>query len=433
MSHQTSVPPARVAVLGLGRLGAACATRLASRGHEVVGWSRSGRAVPGVALADTAAEAVAGARCVLLCLYDGDACREVLGLVGDRLAHETTVVNMSTVGTDDAVALEKEVQASGARYAHAPVIGSVSAVAAGRLAILLGGTDDTMVRGVLDDLGDVLACGGVGRAAAAKLLANGVLGGALLAIRDSRLRAEQLELEAERAWSVLERTALGGLVSGKRSRLESGDLGQAEFTVGALAKDLELLAAEAPVAAGLRDSFAATVREGAIAVESDIAALCLAGRGSDQALRPHGLTVAPHVAEPPEVLAPLEAYVAGHATGNPDHHRRAFLPTAHVEGLRDEHLVSWTVEEYCALFSGTPAPDEASRRRRIDHAAVSGSVGTASMTLWHGDSVFVDVFLLLLVDGEWRIANKAYHRRTRADGYRLTGHQVSGRELSPSS
>jgi hypothetical protein len=41
---------------------------------------------------------------------------------------------------------------------------------------------------------------------------------------------------------------------------------------------------------------------------------------------------------------------------------------------------------------------------------VHGSVAMASMTLWHGAATFTDIFLLVLVDGRWRIANKAYHR-----------------------
>jgi 3-hydroxyisobutyrate dehydrogenase len=40
----------------------------------------------------------------------------------------------------------------------------------------------------------------------------------------------------------------------------------------------------------------------------------------------------------------------------------------------------------------------------------SGSVGSAVMTLQHGDSSFTDTFVLLEVDGAWRIANKAYYR-----------------------
>jgi hypothetical protein len=124
----------------------------------------------------------------------------------------------------------------------------------------------------------------------------------------------------------------------------------------------------------------------------------------------HGLTLADGVEAPEEVLAPLRAYVAGHATGDPAHFRAAFLPTAHVEGLRDGTFVSWTLEDYCGLFDG-PAEDEATRRRRIDSVETGATVATATMTLWHGPNTFTDAFVLLSSQGEWRIANKVYERR----------------------
>jgi Putative lumazine-binding len=110
------------------------------------------------------------------------------------------------------------------------------------------------------------------------------------------------------------------------------------------------------------------------------------------------------------VLAPLRAYIRGHATGDPAFFREAFLPTAHIEGMREGTFVSWRLDDYCALFHGQPAPDEPARSRRIDAVDVHGSVATASMTLEHGADTFTDVFLLVRVDGQWRIANKAYHR-----------------------
>ncbi|MBL7491139.1 nuclear transport factor 2 family protein [Frankia sp. AgB1.9] len=110
------------------------------------------------------------------------------------------------------------------------------------------------------------------------------------------------------------------------------------------------------------------------------------------------------------VLEPLHAYIRGHATGDPAHFRNAFLPTAHVEGIRDGAFVSWRLDDYCALFKGQPAPDEPTRTRHIDAVDVHGTVATASMTLWHGVDTFTDVFLLVRIDGTWRIANKAYHR-----------------------
>lgn len=125
----------------------------------------------------------------------------------------------------------------------------------------------------------------------------------------------------------------------------------------------------------------------------------------------------PDVARPAvddAVLAPLQAYMRGHATGEPAHFRAAFLPSAHVEGIRDGAFVSWPLDEYCALFGGTPAPDETTRERHINSVEVYGTVATAAVTLHHGPDTLTDVFLLVRVDEGRRIANKAYHRERNA-------------------
>lgn len=46
--------------------------------------------------------------------------------------------------------------------------------------------------------------------------------------------------------------------------------------------------------------------------------------------------------------------------------RKAFLPTAHIEENREGEFVSRGLQEYCAVFTGTPANDEAARMRTID-------------------------------------------------------------------
>jgi hypothetical protein len=100
----------------------------------------------------------------------------------------------------------------------------------------------------------------------------------------------------------------------------------------------------------------------------------------------------------------------GHATGDASHMRKAFLPSAHIDGVRDGKFVSWTVDEYCARFTGKPEADEASRRRTIDTVDVSGSAAMARATLVHGPTTFTDYFVLLKVGDEWKIANKVYAR-----------------------
>lgn len=122
----------------------------------------------------------------------------------------------------------------------------------------------------------------------------------------------------------------------------------------------------------------------------------------------------PDSAEEAAVRAAIEHYFKGHATGDPSHMRKAFLPTAHIEGIREGKFVSWTLDEYCQNFRGKPAADESSRRRSIDSIDVNGTAAMVKATLVHGPITFTDYFVLLKVDGEWKIANKVYYGQRRS-------------------
>ncbi len=362
------------------------ACRLSASGFGVTGWTRSGRTIEGLAAAPDPSAAVRGADVVLLALFDDAACAAVLDAVRPSLSPHAVVVNTSTIGPQEAAALAGDV---GAAYVHAPVLGSVPAVEVGGLTVLAAGAALERVRPVLEALGTITAVNDAATAAALKLVANSSLAGAVLALRDSLQHAEALGLTREQALGILAHGPMGGMVNRKRSYL-AGEPNPAEFTVGALAKDMGLLAEASHL----------PLRAAAELAESP------AGHDADIAL---AATVPPVTAA---VLAPLRAYVRGHATDDPAHFREAFLPSAHVEGIRDGAFVSWPLETYCALFSGRPASDENSRSRRIDAVDVHGTVATASMTLYHGPDTFTDVFLLVLVDGSWKIVNKAYHRQS---------------------
>ena len=60
------------------------------------------------------------------------------------------------------------------------------------------------------------------------------------------------------------------------------------------------------------------------------------------------------------VRAAINQYFRGHATAQRDTMAAAFLPSAHIEGIRDGVFTSWTVSEYAGRFTGRPAADEAS-------------------------------------------------------------------------
>jgi hypothetical protein len=323
-------------------------------------------------------------------LYDGEACHQVVEHVHGSLRTDTIVLNTSTVAPAEASRLARRL---GPSYVHAPVLGSVPAATAGTLQILAAADQDALdqARPILEALGTVLHVDDVATAAALKLVANCSLAGTVLALRDSLRQADALGLPRAQVLDVLELGQLGGLVARKRIFLTgqpTAATATAEFTIGALAKDMALLAAASNTA--LRS--AADLADTPAGPDADIAVAATVPAVGD------------------EMLEPLRAYIRGHATGDPTHFRDAFLPTAHIEGIRDGVFVSWRLDEYCALFPGRPAPDEPTRSRRIDAIDVHGTVATASMTLCHGADTFTDIFLLVRVDGSWRIANKAYHR-----------------------
>ena len=126
-----------------------------------------------------------------------------------------------------------------------------------------------------------------------------------------------------------------------------------------------------------------------------------------------GSTFAQQANEDAAVRKPLQAYIKGHATGDGAHMRQAFLPTAHIEGVRDGEFLSWTADEYIAGFKGKPADDEAQRKRSIDAVDVNGNAAMARVTLDYPSGTFTDYFVLLKVDGEWKIANKVWTRNPR--------------------
>lgn len=127
------------------------------------------------------------------------------------------------------------------------------------------------------------------------------------------------------------------------------------------------------------------------------------------------VVVTPHALEAQQstdeaaVRQVINTYFRGHATGIADTMRAAFLPTAHIEGMRSGTFTSWTVDQYVGGFRGQPAGDEASRVRTIDEVDISGTAAMAKATLKHGATTFTDYFVLLKVDGQWKIANKVYH------------------------
>jgi 3-hydroxyisobutyrate dehydrogenase len=227
----------RVAVLGLGRMGTAMATALAEAGHEVTAWNRTPRTLP--FSVNSMAEAIAGAEIIVVMVIDGPASQAVLDQITGSSA---LIVNASTVAPDESRAMAA---GAGLRYLEAPVLGSVPTVRASALTVLAGGSEQDVetARPVLDVWtadGRIRHTGPVGTATALKLVANLSLGIAAAGLHDCVRLGADLGLPRDTVLDILQLGSLGGLVQRKRARLDADDYGDADFTIGALGKDLGL-------------------------------------------------------------------------------------------------------------------------------------------------------------------------------------------------
>jgi 3-hydroxyisobutyrate dehydrogenase-like beta-hydroxyacid dehydrogenase len=190
----------RIAVLGLGRMGHAVASRLLETGHDVAIWNRTpGKGddliARGAQEMDSVGAAAAGSEVTLSVLAADPAVREVyFGLTGAiaSAGPNAVLVDMSTVSPDTARALAAEV--SGDRFLEAPIMGSPIATERGQARLLLSGPEATARR--LDPLWSDLAagyvyCGPTGSALTVKLMSNEVLIGSTLLLAQAIVTAQR--------------------------------------------------------------------------------------------------------------------------------------------------------------------------------------------------------------------------------------------------
>jgi 3-hydroxyisobutyrate dehydrogenase len=174
----------RVAFLGLGRMGAAMASRLLARGYELTVYNRTAARAQtlvdaGAELARTPRAACARANAVISMTAD-DASSEAMwlgseGALAAELAPGMLAIECSTVSHEWALTLGRRAVERGLRYIDAPVTGLPEAAAAGQLTLLVGADDADLeaARPLLDALANrVLHFGAVGAGTAYKLAIN---------------------------------------------------------------------------------------------------------------------------------------------------------------------------------------------------------------------------------------------------------------------
>ncbi|GLZ55022.1 NAD(P)-dependent oxidoreductase [Actinomycetospora sp. NBRC 106378] len=133
-----------VAVLGTGIMGAGMARSLLREGIDVTVWNRSSeKAKPladdGATVADSAAEAVAGADVVVTMLFDIEPVLAVMADAAGSLRDDAVWVQASTVGIEGTRRVEAFAQEHGIDVLDAPVLGTKAPAENGKLVVLASG------------------------------------------------------------------------------------------------------------------------------------------------------------------------------------------------------------------------------------------------------------------------------------------------------
>ncbi len=170
----------RVGFIGAGRMGAPMVSQLVAAGHEVrvlgrTDEKRSAVAELGAVPVADATGAAAGADVVVVCVFTDEQVREVTPDLIAAMPRGSVLVLHTTGSPRTAEALAEQSAVHGVAVVDAPVSGGPHDIAAGRVTLWVGGTDEALdrVRPVLSAYGDpVQHVGPTGSGQKVKLVNN---------------------------------------------------------------------------------------------------------------------------------------------------------------------------------------------------------------------------------------------------------------------
>ena len=135
-----------VAVLGTGTMGAPMARNIANAGMPVRVWNRTRDKAEPLAdvatVADSVADAVAGADIVMTLLWDTDGVVETMEQARGHLEEGAVWLQQSTVGVEGAARLAELADDLGVTYVDAPVLGTKKPAEDGALVVLASGPEE---------------------------------------------------------------------------------------------------------------------------------------------------------------------------------------------------------------------------------------------------------------------------------------------------
>src|SRR3954447_14564749 len=258
-----------VAVLGTGIMGAGMTRSLLREGLEVAVWNRStDKAKPladdGARVAETAADAVAGADVVITMLFDTDAVAQTIEPVLPRFRDGAVWVQASTVGIEGTDRLAALARDAGVNYLDTPMLGTKAPAENGQLVVLASGPSslrDT-VAPVFDAIGSRTqwVSETIGDASRLKLAINAWIGVMVNGIAQSIALARGLGVDPQQFLDAVDGGAVNApYVQLKGKAMIDGDYAPS-FELDGVIKDTDLISA-ALREAGVDTTLAAAVRD----------------------------------------------------------------------------------------------------------------------------------------------------------------------------
>lgn len=245
----------KVGFIGTGLMGLPMAQRLLEAQVEVIAYNRtSAKLEPlktaGCTIAKQPYQAIAHTDCVILMLTNASAISSLL-LSDEAKQHLAgkTVIQMSTIAPSESKAIADEVIAAGGDYLEAPVLGSIPEAQAGKLIVMVGGSEAQFNRwlDLLKNFGsEPLLIGSIGSAAAIKLALNQLIASLSTAFALSLGFVQRQEADIELFMQILRQSALYAPTFDKKlPRMLERDYSNPNFPTKHLLKDADLFINEA--------------------------------------------------------------------------------------------------------------------------------------------------------------------------------------------
>jgi 3-hydroxyisobutyrate dehydrogenase-like beta-hydroxyacid dehydrogenase len=218
----------RVALLGLGSIGAGMAGNLAAAdGIELRAWNRGmarrdRAATAGVPVTDSVEEALRGAEVAILSLSDDAAVTSVLGVLLAELAAGAVVVDTTTVSPETSRTVAARLAERGIGFVDAPVTGGAEMAQQGTLTLLCGGSEDHLaaVQPVLEQVSRrIVHVGEVGAGELAKAVNQVILAGTFLGVAEGVALARRSGLDAGALMAELKEGAAASWVLNTRAAM----------------------------------------------------------------------------------------------------------------------------------------------------------------------------------------------------------------------